>query len=80
MLEINCAERLEDSAGSLGALFYSIRVLYCLNTSLAHGSEGPGTMGLSESKVRELCTEAGFSHVQRLPLENAFNVLYESKP
>jgi hypothetical protein len=37
-------------------------------------------MGLSESKVRELCTEAGFSHVQRLPLENAFNVLYESKP
>ncbi len=80
MLEINCADRLEDNAGPLGALFYSISVLYCMTTSLAHGGEGLGTMGLPESKVRELCMDAGFSRVRRLPLENPFNTLYEVKP
>lgn len=45
MLEINCADRLEDNAGPLSALFYSISVLYCMTTSLAYGGEGLGTMG-----------------------------------
>jgi SAM-dependent methyltransferase len=80
MLEINCHDTLEANAGPLGALFYSASVLYCMTTSLAHGGEGLGTMGLPESKVRALCTEAGFSSVRRLPLENPFNTLYEITP
>jgi SAM-dependent methyltransferase len=80
MLERNCQNTLEANAGPLGALFYGISVLYCLPTSLAHGGEGLGTMGLPESKVHELCAEAGFSGVRRLPLEHPYNVLYEVKP
>lgn len=80
MLEINCLDKVEENVGPIAALFYGYSVLYCMTTSLAGGGEGLGTVGLPESKVRELCTEAGFSSVRRLPMENPFNILYEVKP
>ncbi len=76
-LEINAAETLEQNAGPLGSFLYSFSVLYCMTSSLAEHGEGLGTMGMPESKVRALCTEAGFSKVQRVPMENPFNSLYE---
>ncbi len=79
MMEINSSDKLEENVGPLGAMFYSISVLYCMTTSLANNGEGLGMCGLPESKVREFCAEAGFSSVRRLPLENPFNVLYEIK-
>ena len=78
-LEINCADNPEENAGPVAAMFYGTSVLYCMTTSLAAGGEGLGTMGMPEAKVRELCTEAGFDAVRRLPLENPFNTLYEVK-
>jgi hypothetical protein len=80
LLEINCSDKLEEDFGPIGALFYSVSVLYCMSTSLAENGEGLGTCGLPPSKVRELCEEAGFSSVRQLPLENPFNILYEIKP
>ena len=80
MLEINAKDRLEDNTGPLGAFFYSMSVLYCMTVSLAAGGEGLGTVGLPESKVRLFCKEAGFSRVNRVPIENPFNVLYEIRP
>jgi 2-polyprenyl-3-methyl-5-hydroxy-6-metoxy-1,4-benzoquinol methylase len=80
MLEINCADRHEDNVGPLAAMFYGFSVFYCMTTSLASGGAGLGTCGMPEAKVRELCTEAGFGSVTRLPIENPFNVLYEARP
>lgn len=80
LLEINCSEKLEENAGPLGAMFHGFSVLYCMTTSLARGGVGLGTLGVPEAKARELCQQAGFSHVRRLPLENPFNSLYEVKP
>ncbi len=80
MMEFNYSDKLEENIGPLGALGYSSSVLYCMTTSLAHGGAGLGAMGLPEPKVRELCAEAGFSKVDRLPIENPFNVLYDVKP
>jgi SAM-dependent methyltransferase len=79
-LEVNCGDTVEANAGPLGAFFYSASVLYCMTTSLSQGGEGLGTAGLPESKVRELCAEAGFGSVRRVPLENPFNSLFEVKP
>ncbi len=76
-LDINCSDKLEENAGPLGALFHGFSVLYCMTTSLAHGGEGLGTLGFHERKAQEMCTEAGFSSVRRLPLENPFNNVYE---
>lgn len=76
MLEINCAERPQDNAGPLGTLFYGFSVTYCMTTSLAHGGAGLGTCGMPPSKVRELCLQAGFSAVDRVPVEDPFNIVY----
>lgn len=80
LLELRAGETLEDNAGPVGAMLYATSVLFCLPTSLADGAPGYGTLGLSESKVRELCDAAGFRSVRRLPIENPFNVLYEVEP
>jgi len=79
-LEINSSDRLEENIGLLGAFFYSVSVLYCMTSSLAHHGEGLGTAGIPESKMRELSAEAGFSNVRRVPMENPFNILYEVTP
>jgi SAM-dependent methyltransferase len=80
MMEFSYSEKLEENIGPLGAFQYGVSVLYCLTTSLARGGEGLGALGLPEPKLRELCAEAGFSSVRRLPIENPFNILYEVKP
>jgi hypothetical protein len=76
-LDINCSDKLEENAGALGALFHGFSVLYCMTTSLSRGGAGLGTVGLPESKLRALATEAKFGGVRRVPLENPFNNLYE---
>lgn len=79
LVEINSADDPHANVGPLATMFYGASVFYCLTTSLAHGGEGLGTNGLPEAKVRELCLEAGFTSVRRLPIENPFNILYEVK-
>ena len=65
--------------GPRHAMFYSVSVLYCLTTVLAHGAEGLGRSGLPESKVRELCAQAGFSSVRRM-WEDPVDIVYEIRP
>ena len=75
-LDINCSDKLEENIGPLGALFSAFSILYCMTTSLAHGGEGLGTLGLPQAKLQELAGEAGFGSVRQVPLENPFNNLY----
>jgi 2-polyprenyl-3-methyl-5-hydroxy-6-metoxy-1,4-benzoquinol methylase len=79
-LDINCSDKLEENSGPLGAMFHGFSVLYCMTTSLANGGVALGAVGLHEPKVRELCAEAGFTTVRRVPMENPFNNLYEVRP
>jgi SAM-dependent methyltransferase len=79
-LDINCADDPNDNEGPVAAMMYGFSVLYCMTTSLAHGGEGLGTCGLPPAKLRELASEAGFSGVKLVPLENPFNNLYEVRP
>lgn len=79
-LDVNCSDKLEENVGALGALFHGFSVLYCMTTSLAKGGAGLGTLGFHESKVRQMCAEAGFGSVRRVPVENPFNKLYEIRP
>lgn len=79
-LDVNCSDKLEENSGPLGAMFHGFSVLYCMTTSLSGGGVGLGTVGFHEPKVRELCTEAGFTIVRRVPIENPFTSLYEIRP
>jgi SAM-dependent methyltransferase len=80
MLEVNSADDPAENVGPLATMLYGVSVFYCMTTSLAHGGEGLGTVGLPEAKVRELSTEAGFSAVRRLPIEDPFSIVYEITP
>ena len=75
-LDINCSDAQTSNVGPVASLLYGFSTLLCMTVSLAQGGEGLGTMGLPESKLRELCTRAGFSSVTRVPMENPFNNLY----
>lgn len=79
-LDVNCSDKLEENAGPMGSLFHGFSIFYCMTTSLANGGVGLGALGLPEPKVKELCTEAGFSSVRTVPLDNPFNNLYEIRP
>ncbi|MEV4414798.1 methyltransferase domain-containing protein [Catellatospora sp. NPDC049609] len=76
-LDINASHHLPDNAGALGAYFYGISVLFCLTTSLAQHGAGLGTCGFNEHTARKLCAEAGFGTVERVDIDNPFNILYE---
>jgi len=76
MLEMNVSPNLEDNLNPLGRLMYSISTLYCMTVSLAGGGAGIGAV-MGEPKARELCEQAGFTRFRRLPIDDAFSVLYE---
>lgn len=76
-LDVNCSDKLEENIGPLGALFHGFSVLYCMTTSLAKGGIGLGSLGFHEPRVRQMCAEAGFGQVRRVPVENPFNNVYE---
>ena len=79
-LEINCGDRPEDNVGPLGTVFYGLSLAYCLPVSLAEGGEGLGTLGLPESKLRELALAVGFTGVERAPIDDPFSALYVLTP
>lgn len=75
--EERVSDKLEQNFGPLGAYLYSTSVQYCMTTSLAEGGEGLGTAGLPPAKLRDLCLEAGFSQVRRVPIQSFFRYFYE---
>jgi 2-polyprenyl-3-methyl-5-hydroxy-6-metoxy-1,4-benzoquinol methylase len=76
-MDIECAENLEENSGPLATVRYGASILYCMSTSLASNGEGLGTMGLHAAKMKELCGEAGFKSVRKVPLEDSIHSLYE---
>jgi SAM-dependent methyltransferase len=78
MVEVNVSNRPEDNISPMGRMMYSASTLYCMTVSLAHGGAGIGAL-MGEPKARELAQEAGFTRFQRLPVKDAFSVLYELK-
>jgi SAM-dependent methyltransferase len=75
--DFNGAPTLAGNLNPFGALGYAVSVLYCLSVSLAHGGAGLGTLGLPEPRLAELCAEAGFATVRRLPVQDPLNAVYE---
>ncbi len=79
-MDIECSDGVDENVGPLAALRYSYSVLYCMTTSLASGGEGMGTLGLTESKMRALCNDAGFGSVRKLALKDSISAVYEVRP
>jgi SAM-dependent methyltransferase len=76
MVEVNVSNKPEDNINPMGRMMYSASTLYCMTVSLAHGGAGIGAM-MGEPKAKELAEQAGFKRFKRLPVKDAFSVLYE---
>ncbi len=65
----------------MAALMYGISVLSCMSSALSEpDGEGLGTLGLPESKAREMSAAAGFSKFRRLDVKHNLNSFYEIRP
>jgi hypothetical protein len=76
-LDARVSERLEQRTEPIDLVRHGFSLLYCLPTALAAGGAGLGTVGLTESTMRELCHEAGFGSVTVVPLAGGFHTLYD---
>ncbi|MFM8453860.1 MAG: class I SAM-dependent methyltransferase [Gammaproteobacteria bacterium] len=65
----------------MASLMYGISVMSCMSSamSLPDGA-GLGTLGLPESKAREMAEDAGFTRFRRLDIEHSLNAFYEVRP
>ena len=80
MQEITAEDQSHKNVGPQATFKYGMSITYCMTTSLAQGGDGLGTLGMPYAKVRELCTAAGFSAVEKMPCSNDFISLYEIRP
>jgi 2-polyprenyl-3-methyl-5-hydroxy-6-metoxy-1,4-benzoquinol methylase len=72
IVEPNVGDNVEDNLNPVGRVFYSVSMLQCMTASLAHGGAGYGAC-MGPAKIQQIARDAGFSNVERLPIENPFN-------
>lgn len=80
VLEIASGDTLAANLHPLGALYYGVSLLYCLPASLAAGGPGLGSLGMPESRLREMALAAGFTGVRRARDVAPAHALFELLP
>ena len=65
--EWTVSENLMENANPVGREIFGVSALLCLHDSVADGGVASGT-GMLESKLHAYGREAGFGHVERLPM------------
>ncbi len=73
------AENVEKNP--MASLMYGISVMSCMASALSSpDGAGLGTLGLPESKAREMVAAAGFTRFRRLDIDHSVNAFYEIRP
>lgn len=80
--EIKCADTLEQNrANPMLAMMLGFSITSCMSSAMSEpGGMGLGTVGLPESRLRELAEAAGFTSVVRHDPGEPSNVYYEVRP
>ncbi len=73
--EAPLSDRIEDNRTPLGRLAYGTSTMHCMTVSLAQDGEGLGNV-IGVETARELAREAGFTHFERLDVENNWQQLF----
>lgn len=76
-LELAGGATLTDNLTPMGQVYYAVSLLYCLPASLDAGGPGLGSLGLTQTRLDQLATEAGFARVNRLADVPPGHVVYE---
>jgi len=83
LVDIKALDTLEMnvSRNPMASLLYGISVLSCMSSAMSEpGGEGLGTLGLPESRARDMAAEAGFTRFRRLDVDHSVNAFYEIRP
>jgi SAM-dependent methyltransferase len=83
LVDIKAQDSFELNAkkNPMAALMYGISVLSCMSSALSEpDGAGLGTLGLSESKAREMAEAAGFTRFRKLDVDHSVNAFYEVRP
>ena len=83
LVDIKARETFEENAlkNPMASLMYGISVLSCMSSALSEeGGAGLGTLGLPESKAREMAEAAGFTRFRKLDVDHSVNAFYEIRP
>jgi len=73
------AENVEKNP--MAALLYGMSILSCMSSALSSpGGAGLGTLGLPESRAREMAEVAGFTRFRKLDVDHSVNAFYEIRP
>jgi SAM-dependent methyltransferase len=83
LVDIKALDTYEQNVAKnpMAALMYGISVLTCMSSALSEpGGQGLGTLGLPESKARDMAERAGFTRFQKLRIDHSVNAFYEVRP
>ena len=83
LVDIKAQESLSDNIrrNPMASMLYGISVLSCMSSAMSSpDGAGLGTLGLPESKAREMAAEAGFTRFRKLDVEHSVNAFYEIRP
>ncbi|MFM1789693.1 MAG: hypothetical protein RLZZ526_20 [Actinomycetota bacterium] len=83
LVDIKALDSLEENVtrNPMAPLLYGISVLSCMSSAMsAPDGAGLGTLGLPESKAREMARAAGFTRFRKLDVEHSVNAFYEIRP
>jgi SAM-dependent methyltransferase len=65
----------------MASLMYGVSVTSCMASALSEpGGAGLGTLGLPESRAREMAAAAGFTRFRRLDVDHPVQAFYEIRP
>jgi len=83
LVDIKARDTFQENAlkNPMASLMYGISVLSCMSSALSEeGGAGLGTLGLPESKAREMAEAAGFTRFRNLNIDHSVNAFYEVRP
>ena len=83
LVDIKARDTFAENAlkNPMAPLMYGISVLSCMSSAMsAPDGAGLGTLGLPESKAREMAASAGFSRFRKLDIDHSVNAFYEVRP
>jgi 2-polyprenyl-3-methyl-5-hydroxy-6-metoxy-1,4-benzoquinol methylase len=83
LVDIKARESFTENAekNPMASMMYGMSVMSCMASALSEpGGAGLGTLGLPESRAKEMSEAAGFTRFQRLPVDHPVNAFYEIRP
>jgi len=83
LVDIKALDTFEQTMAKnpMASLMYGISLMSCMASALSEpGGAGLGTLGLPESKAREMSEMAGFTRFRKLDIEHSLNSFYEIRP